>query len=280
MSSSIDRLFYVKDKGQVRGPFTKSIIDALMLSQNLSQSVEISENKDRGWTKREIAASAIPSIDKATKTASTNKPNYAAQLKMVVIVCAITAFVIFLIILGSNSTENSSRKNSSKRVSSSPSAPVTASGSSFANNSYSSPSKLPTQVFTPSSTPTPSTYSSFRPVTYTAPSTYPTDSYQSSAGGTYSYPKSQAYRLTPLQSAVTNNKQLVASKKSELTALANEIDSERYSLNHSSQYSIDIFNSKVDRYNRLKDTYNSCVNDYNSAINAFNRELEAIGRRK
>jgi hypothetical protein len=277
-------LLYVKDKGRIRGPFTRNVIDVMILSGNFSRDIEVRQNEHDSWAPISSPPELPVANNFTNQTTTSKKSSSNSSVKIIAGVCGATILGLILIIAAISSL---SKQRGTPSVSSSNYSSTRTTPRPIVKEAP-RPASSPIVPFY-ASTPTPTPYSQFSSYNVTANKNYnyqgstytPSSTYSSSDGNdaTYRYRQSQAYRLTPLKADMASKKKLVDSTKQRLESLGNEIENERSVLDRSSQYVIDSFNYKVREYNQLKNSYNSYVDQYNASVRAFNAELQSIGRR-
>jgi hypothetical protein len=149
------------------------------------------------------------------------------------------------------------------------------------SNSYSS-SK--TTYIPPESSGTPPT-TVYSPPSYIPPkSTYNSSSanadsklYRDVQGRTYRVPNSAYQRLLITKSDLDAKQRSIELAESELGSLSAEIDRRRRTIDRTSQYEIDSFNSKVNSFNVKNHQLQIQIDSFNAAVDAFNAELERVG---
>jgi len=90
-----------------------------------------------------------------------------------------------------------------------------------------------------------------QPSSYTPPA--------SGYGNTYRVP-------SYISSELAQDKRALETQKAALESLGREIDSARYLVDHTSEWSVQQFNAKVDRYNSMRESFNQMVDNYNEKL--------------
>ncbi len=101
--------------------------------------------------------------------------------------------------------------------------------------------------------------------------------YRDSTGRTYRVPHADYNRLVAMKSALTPKKTLMDLSEVEYDSMKRQVESARITLDRTSEYEVNAFNSKIGRLNALNDSLQARVRDFNRDVGAFNTELERVG---
>lgn len=285
-TSNTSNQYLVHHQGETQGPFGVEFIEAMIMSGVYPSSV-IVENT---YTSKRCQFSsiagvkqrAVPPARPAPPSAPSRRPRARAAAKS-----GLQAMTVFYIIAGivgcivlswiiSIVSPTTSEKNETAKASTSKE-----SYSTKKTTLSSKPSQKPRKSSNYTASRTKTTPPQARPYIRSndAVLTPPPNTrlYRDASGRTYRVPDSAYYRLRSMKSALSAKGYRVDSEKKQLRSLASSVDRDRITLDRTSQYQIDAFNSKVRRVNLMNSSVQSLVDDYNRDVNSFNRELERVG---
>jgi peptidoglycan hydrolase CwlO-like protein len=148
--------------------------------------------------------------------------------------------------------------------------PTSGSHASKTKTTYTQPS--------PSYTPPKTAYSPPKQSAYNPPGANADSTlYKDAQGRTYRVPNSAYQRLLLKKAEIDTQQRRLTLAKSEVESLGAEIERLRRTIDQTSQYEIDAFNSKVERFNSKSDQLQIQIDSFNDAVDSFNAELERVG---
>jgi hypothetical protein len=101
--------------------------------------------------------------------------------------------------------------------------------------------------------------------------------YRDASGRSYRVSSADYNRLVVMKSALTPKSDRIDRYKQERQALSSQLESDRITLDQTSQYAVDSFNSKINRLNAMNGPLQNLVDDFNRDVDAFNAELARVG---
>jgi hypothetical protein len=120
---------------------------------------------------------------------------------------------------------------------------------------------------------TPPVQNSPPPQTATAFTPPPVDSSVSSGKNVYRVPDNVSSDLDREKAGIEADRAVLKQLDDQLDALGREIESDRNSLDKTSQDAVDAFNAKVDRYNTLSQQDKDATAAFNQRVDSYNTKL-------
>lgn len=267
--------YLVHHQGQIQGPFGVDFIEAMVISGVYPSSVVVERpNTSERLPFSELMAVAdfgLPSR-KSPQSKKTKPETAVAWIVGVFGVCVLLWIINLFTSSKKPESSSSTARNdwSNPRLvhnqveSGSPTSAGTNHSPATSKNTY-----APTRVSPPSQARASS-----------RPSYIPADDskiYRDASGRSYRVSSADYNRLVVMKSALTPKSDRIDRYKQERQTLSSQIEIDRISLDQTSQYAVDSFNSKINRLNAMNGPLRNLVDDFNRDVDAFNAELARVG---
>jgi hypothetical protein len=268
--------YLVHHQGQIQGPFGVDFIEAMVISGVYPSSVVV----ERPNTSVRLPFSELMAVADF-ELPSRNSPQSKKTKPETVVAWIAGAFgvcvLLWIINLFTSSKKPESSSSNARTDWSNPrpahnqveSGSPTSAGTNH-SPSTSKSSYAPTRV-----SPTPQARASSKPGSY-----MPADDskiYRDASGRSYRVSSADYNRLVVMKSALTPKSDRIDRYKQERQALSSQLESDRITLDQTSQYAVDSFNSKINRLNAMNGPLQNLVDDFNRDVDAFNAELARVG---
>ncbi len=247
--------YYVEVNGEVQGPYDLEFIEAMALSGLISSDAEVSRDGKTDWKsletlsrsntqapRRQAAPPPVPPTPQAQASPIPKKRNENWG-------CLITlAVIIVASIIGSLNKSTPTPQST-----------------------WQPPAEAQPVSQTPYQPP-----ASAQPV-YQPTTPAPDYSMTGQDGQVYTISNAEYQILHPRKLDLDAWSTKIDSYQRYTDALSKQVESDRLSMDNTSQMAVDNFNLEVEKYNTANANLQKSIDSYNASVQAFNAELERVG---